>query len=161
MILSLVIAFIVSDEYELPRAEKIGGGAQPKRLGEGERFVSKSNTSYRTKNPISLSTFLAPAGIKSLPTNVLARIDIVPKIATTPTSQPSSPHTPTTASMIGQTSRLNDDSSDFDPGLDEESSDDLVHLLKDVRGDLDIKDPMKWIINEKLDDKESMFMDGT
>lgn len=63
--------------------------------------------------------------------------------------------------MIGQTSRFNDDSDDFDPGLDEESGDDLVHLLKDVRGDLDIEDPMRWIINERLDDKESMFMDGT
>lgn len=65
--------------------------------------------------------------------------------------------------MLGQASGLNNDSDGPESTSDAEakSSDDLVNILKGVCGDLEVKDPLEWIINEKLDDKDSMLMDGT
>ena len=62
--------------------------------------------------------------------------------------------------MLGHASGLKDDYEELDPMLSEMYSDDLAPLLKSVCRDAKVEDPLQWIIDEKLDDQESMFMDG-
>ena len=62
--------------------------------------------------------------------------------------------------MLGHASGLKDDYEGLDPVLREVYSDDLAPLLEGVRRDVKVEDPLQWIIDEKLDDQETMFMDG-
>ena len=62
--------------------------------------------------------------------------------------------------MLGHASGLKDDFGELDSMLSEVYSDDLAPLLKGVYRDVKVEDPLQWIIDEKLDDQETMFMDG-
>lgn len=112
----------------------------------------------------SLASFLSPFLNQSHPQQAQARI------VTTPRSQPSSPRTSITMSMIGQAASVTNGHSEIDTDdrrrvskdLDSEGSDwDLDTVIQRVcgesLGDEDFKD---LILKEKLDEKDSMLMDG-
>ena len=62
--------------------------------------------------------------------------------------------------MLGHASGLKDDFGELDSMMSEVYSDDLAPLLKGLYRDVKVEDPLQWIIDEKLDDQETMFMDG-
>ncbi|CAL1694190.1 unnamed protein product [Somion occarium] len=127
------------DEHEIPRAEKFGGGGErAKRLGENE----------------SLSTFLAPAGITPV-SQTRTPIQIADaQIVSTSKSQPSSPDI--TDSVMRQPSDLEEQIPTI---LDSESSNDIAQILAEIHGNAKLEDPVEWIVNERLDEKESLLMD--
>ena len=87
-----------------------------------------------------------------------------PRIVRSPKSQPSSPRTTITASMLGQPPSVPDMPHPFDD--DHPSSDDSITLavktIERACGDLvKNEDPAHLILSERLEEKEGMLMDGT
>ncbi len=88
------------------------------------------------------------------------------RIITSPKSQPSSPHTSITASLLGQFGAdgevhigtgLSCGDLESDPG----GSDDTQCVITRIYGKHKLGDPKEFILNERLDDRESLLMDGT
>ncbi|KAI0081106.1 hypothetical protein K474DRAFT_1656939 [Panus rudis PR-1116 ss-1] len=123
------------DEHLMPRSEQIGGSsAKLGHVGENK----------------SLGSFLMPI--------VNIQADNA-KIISSPKSQPSSPHTAITASVIALPSITVEDDITLPPYLDCPSSDDLPNVLRDMGMGDEIQDPLAFIFGEKLDEKETNLMD--
>ncbi|KII93076.1 hypothetical protein PLICRDRAFT_694319 [Plicaturopsis crispa FD-325 SS-3] len=113
------------DEVEIPRARKPGGSREkPKKLGQGE----------------SLASFLSPLVSTTRP-----------KIVTSPKSQPSSPRTTISLSVLGQPPS---DAPDVVM-----ASDDLGTILENVYDTMKGQDAGDWVMNERLEDKDGLLMD--
>ncbi|KZT72907.1 hypothetical protein DAEQUDRAFT_552793 [Daedalea quercina L-15889] len=136
------------DEYEMPRSQKVGGTQEkPEIIGHGQ----------------SLSSFLSPLRRRHNSLRDQA------KIVTTPKSQPSSPHTAITASMLGQPPTTFDGEDGTggharqyalaDPPS-EGSDPDMDAMLRRIYGaDTATANITQLIMNENLDEGESMLMD--
>ncbi|KDQ63007.1 hypothetical protein JAAARDRAFT_202531 [Jaapia argillacea MUCL 33604] len=129
------------EDVLVPREERLGASHKPtKRMGDGK----------------SLASFLSPLLQAPRPSH--------PRIVTTPKSHPSSPSNCITASMLGQPPSDLEDPGDLG-GMSRwnnnlSSSDDFDALLGKVYAGAQIGDPMQLILQEKLDEKESLLMDG-
>ncbi|OBZ79791.1 hypothetical protein A0H81_01498 [Grifola frondosa] len=139
------------DEHEFARSEKIGGACTKRKL------LSES---------ASFGAFMSTM----LP-RPQARDNRV-RIATSPKSHPSSPHTPITASMLGQPpsaifgpndvdhDRTQRACLDFDDDrLYSDDGKDLNAIVEQVCGERLGEDPTDIIMKEKLDEKDGMLMD--
>ncbi|KAI0334386.1 hypothetical protein GY45DRAFT_1367576 [Cubamyces sp. BRFM 1775] len=127
------------EEYQMPRSEKIGGRIkEPSLPGKGSK----------------LSDFLQP----------LIRIPegSRPRVVRSPKSQPSSPRTSITASMLGQPPSVPDVLQPLD--IENPSSDDsIIFAVKTIEracGELvKNEDPAALILGERLEEREGMLMD--
>ncbi|KAI0363531.1 hypothetical protein BV20DRAFT_1007236 [Pilatotrama ljubarskyi] len=134
------------EEYQMPRSKRIGGGC-----------CSTSFPGHANR----LSDFLPPLMRPSQMHD--------PRIVRSPQSQPSSPRTAITMSILGQPPTALDVSHSIvaRPGPDENpSSDDSVTFaVKTVEracgNRIDSDDPGDLILREKLDEKDGLLMDGT
>lgn len=86
-----------------------------------------------------------------------------PRIVRSPNSQPSSPRTTITASLLGQPPSVPDVSQPSDVNIPS-SDDSITFAVKTIEracGDLvKNEDPADLILAEKLEEKEGMLMDG-
>ncbi|KAI0361024.1 hypothetical protein OH77DRAFT_1585206 [Trametes cingulata] len=141
---SLEIDQLYMEEYQMPRSKRLGGGC--------------GNPSLPTHNH-KLSDFL-PLLVRPSQTRG-------PRVMQSPKSQPSSPRTTITMSMLGQPPTEHDASHSIIglPVTDENpsSDDSIAFAVKTVEhacGDrIDGDDPVEFILKEKLDEKDGLLMD--
>ncbi|EKM61502.1 uncharacterized protein PHACADRAFT_190671 [Phanerochaete carnosa HHB-10118-sp] len=150
------------DEYELPRSKRFRcSQGKPRLIGENESLhsflsfiqpIPKTPTKQRAK-------IVVGGGSMDGQTNPI-----------TPKSEPSSPHTTITASLLGQPPTIMDSEvGTMSPGSPELSSgsDDIgiTRVLKKMykhESGTDggfVVDPKDFILKERLDDKETLLMD--
>ncbi|EPQ50101.1 hypothetical protein GLOTRDRAFT_134253 [Gloeophyllum trabeum ATCC 11539] len=133
------------DEVEIPRSRKRGGArAKPRGIGAGT----------------SLHSFLAP--MLNMPEAIT---NAEPRIVTTPKSQPSSPRTTITASMLGQapvSDSFEDISTEHRQLLqdsDDTAGDDFDQVVRKLYRDVKGLEPDDLIMKVKLDERECHLMD--
>ncbi|OCH95750.1 hypothetical protein OBBRIDRAFT_822683 [Obba rivulosa] len=134
------------DEHEIPRTEKPGAPmSKAQTMGEGE----------------SLSHFLGP-----LLRSTLQQEDT--RIITTPRSQPSSPRTCITTSMLGQMQTEADNHTDInahslhyeDSSLNWNSDPDPLNIVERVCGEqLGDEDFIKVVLREQMNEKDALLME--
>ncbi|TCD70106.1 hypothetical protein EIP91_004835 [Steccherinum ochraceum] len=105
----------------------------------------------------SLSTFLSPI-LRPIPRRANPRVILSPK------SQPSSPRTAITVSMLGQppSDPIDPTETLLGPPSDAAESDDVQDLVSKLLGRHHSevpKDPLAYVLSEKLEDQEALMMD--